>query len=89
MIAGYRVLLSNYRYGDPRLRRVNITLLAYYLTYCVSFFFIFGAFNSQLAVFLGAVGLSVSLNGGVKRKPASVAERRGVPQSQAYAMEVK
>jgi hypothetical protein len=34
------------------------------------FFFVFGALNSQLSVFLGILGLSVSLNGGVCRKKA-------------------
>jgi hypothetical protein len=68
LIGGGRVLYSNYRYGDVKLRRVNTLLLSYYLAYCVSFFFIFGALNSQLCVFLGVCGLSVSLNGGVKRR---------------------
>jgi hypothetical protein len=86
LIAGFRVLNSNYRYGDARLRRINSVLLAYYLAYCVSFFFIFGAFNVQLFSFLGAVGLSVSLNGGVRRKPMTERGRASLPQ--AYAMEV-
>jgi hypothetical protein len=43
-------------------------LLATYLAYCIAFFFIFGALNSELPVFLGFCGLSVSLNGGVKRR---------------------
>jgi hypothetical protein len=68
LFAGYRVLSSNYRYGDAKLRRINTVLLAYYLANCVSFFFIFGALNSQLSVFLGVCGVSVSLNGGVKRR---------------------
>jgi len=77
--AGYRVLSWNYRYGDARLRGVNRTLLAYYLSFCIAFFVIFGAFADQLYVFLGILGLSVSINAGVKRKvaapkPAPVAE---------------
>jgi hypothetical protein len=68
LIAGFRVLSWNRRYGDPRLRRINTTLLAYYITYCISFFFIFGALNTELPIFLGACGLSISLNGGVKRR---------------------
>ncbi len=89
LIAGYRILLSNYRYGDARLRRINTTLLSYYLTYCFTFFFIFGAFNSELSIFLGVVGISVSVNGGVRRKPKFVAERLRAAQPPAYAMEVK
>ena len=68
--AGTKVMYRNYRYGDARLRRVNVTLLSYFLTQCLFFFFVFGAFNSQLSIFLGVLGFSVSLNGGVCRRPA-------------------
>jgi hypothetical protein len=80
LIAGYRVLSCNRRFGDPRLRRINTTLLATFLANCVAFVFIFGALESQLFVFLGICGLSVSLNGGVRRravlKPRPVAVRQ-------------
>lgn len=65
--AGGWVLYSNHRYGDAKLRRVNCVLLSYYVANCICFFFVFGAFNTQLFCFLGAAGLSVSLNGGVQR----------------------
>jgi hypothetical protein len=68
--AGVKVLYWNYRYGDARMRRVNTTLLAYFLTQILFFFFVFGAFNGELFVFLGILGFSVSLNGGVCRRPA-------------------
>ena len=69
---GARVLWSNYRYGDARLRQVNTVLLSSLsLTQCLSFFFfVFGAFNIQLMIFLGTLGFSVSLNGGVCRREA-------------------
>ena len=83
LIGGYRVLYSNYRYGEARLRRINCTLLSTYLAYCISFFFIFGALNSELPVFLGFCGLSVSLNGGVKRRVALKPRPISVPQTLA------
>jgi hypothetical protein len=85
LIGGYRILSWNHRFGDARLRRVNGVLLSYYLTYCFAFFFIFGAFSSELSIFLGVCGLSVSLNGGVKRKAAP--ERKSIPVPQTLAME--
>jgi hypothetical protein len=85
LIAGFRVLSWNCRFGDARLRRINSVLLAYYLAYCVSFFFIFGALNSQLFVFLGTIGFSVSLNGGVKRRAAP--KPKPIPVPQTLAME--
>lgn len=87
LVGGYQVLSRNYRYGDPRLRRINTTFLAYYVSYCFSFFFIFGAFNNQMPIFLGVCGLSVSLNGGVRRKAAVKA--RLIPIRKTLAMEAR
>lgn len=89
LIAGGRVLYFNFRYGEPKLRRVNSVLFSFYLANVVTFFFAFGAFNTQLAVFLGAVGMSVSLNGGVKRKSKLATDRERGFVTQAYAMELR
>lgn len=86
LIAGYQVLHSNFRFGDARLRRVNTLLLSYYLASCVAFVFIFGAFNGQLSFFLGLCGISISLNGGVRRKFASKRAAHPIP-SQTTVME--
>jgi hypothetical protein len=85
LIGGYRVLYANLRFGDARLRLINGVLLSYYLAYCISFFFIFGAFNSELNYFLGICGFSVSLNGGVRRRAAP--KRQPIPAPQTLAME--
>ena len=87
LFAGFRVLYLNYRHGDEQLRRINSVLLSYYLAYAVSFFFIFGAFNSELYVFLGVVGFSVCLNRGVMRKAAVEGVRS--PEQPAYAIELR
>ncbi len=68
--AGVKVLQSNRRHGDPRLKRVNDFLFAYFLVQIFQFFFVFGALDSQFYQFMGLLGLSVALNGGVCRKPA-------------------
>jgi len=70
--AGTKVLYRNYRYGDPALRRVNTLLLAFFVARAVLFLVVFGAFNGELCVFTGLLGLSVSLNGGVARQAAPV-----------------
>jgi hypothetical protein len=85
LIGGYRILSWNRRFGDTRLRPINTVLLAFYVAYTVSFFFIFGAFNSELCVFLGVCGLSVSLNGGVRRRAAP--KRKPIPVQKTLAME--
>jgi hypothetical protein len=45
------VLYWNYRYGDARLRQANMTLFSFFLTQSLFFFFVFGAFSSQLWCF--------------------------------------
>ena len=67
LIAVYRALYFNYRFGDPSLKTINTLLFAYFLARVVSFLFIFGAFDSDLILFCALAGLSVSLNGGVAR----------------------
>jgi hypothetical protein len=55
-----------YRYcrlGDPALRSANAFLLAAFIAKCVVFFFVFGSLYSELFVFMGLIGMAVSLNG--------------------------
>jgi len=67
--ASYRVLLDNWRHGDPELRYVNTFVLAYFLTRLAFFLTIFGSFHHELSAFTGLVAMSICVNGGV-RKPA-------------------
>jgi len=62
-----RVLYLNYRNGYPEYKKLNTFLLAYFSAKTFFFFVIFGGFYSELSVFTGLIGLSVSLNGGVAR----------------------
>ena len=64
LFASIRTLLNNYRHGDPELHHINTFLLAYFVTKTVFFFGVFGSFQGDLAVFVGLIALSVSLNGG-------------------------
>jgi hypothetical protein len=67
LAAGTRVLYLNHRYGDPALYPINAFFLAYFIIQSLFFFAVFGAFNSQLCMFAGLLGMSVSINGGVCR----------------------
>ena len=66
LAASLRALYRNYRFGDPALRRVNAFLLAFFLAKAIFFFSIFGSLHSDLFVFIGLIGFSISLNGGIK-----------------------
>lgn len=70
--ASIRALYLNFRHGDEELRVINRFLFAYFTGNILFFFFAFGAFSYQLCAFTGTIGLSVALNGGICRKPATV-----------------
>jgi len=63
VVASLRYLLHSYRFGDPNLRTVNTFLLAAFIVQVVCYLAIFGNFYTDLPIFVGLIGLSVSLNG--------------------------
>jgi hypothetical protein len=68
LIAAIKVLLQNYRFGDPSLVHLNRFFLVYFIARVLFFLIVYGSFYSDLFLFTGLVGMSVSLNGGVKKK---------------------
>ncbi|MGH7992239.1 MAG: hypothetical protein ACREDQ_01895, partial [Limisphaerales bacterium] len=63
--AGIWAVYHNYRYGDPALQRVNTFLLAAFVGQTIYYIFGFGDFSSDMIIFTGMLGLSVSINNGV------------------------
>lgn len=63
--AGFNVLLKNLRHGNPEVRLLNVFLISSFSAHVLCFITVFGSFYSDLVMFTGLVGLSVSLNGGV------------------------
>lgn len=70
LVAGFRVLQKNYRFGDPTLQRINRFLLAWFSIKIMTFFIIFGSLHGDLLSFVGIVGFSIALNGGVREPVA-------------------
>jgi hypothetical protein len=66
-LAGLRVLYQNYQFGDPAYHKINTFLFVYFLSKVIYFYAVFGSFHTDLPIWLGLLGLSVSLNGGVAR----------------------
>jgi hypothetical protein len=66
LVAGFRVLHKNYLYGDPAYTRINRFLFVYFIVKIIAFIFIYGSFYSDMVIFVGPVGLSIALNGGVR-----------------------
>ena len=77
LAAGIRVVYDNYQFGDPAYHNANTFLFAYFVVKVIFFFAVFGGLSSDLPTFLGLLGLSISLNGGVA-KPAFVPQPKMV-----------
>lgn len=71
LIASFHVLRQNYRFGGEHLKNLNRFLLVYFLVRAIYFIVFFGSFYSDLFLFTGLVGLSVSLNHGVSKRPVT------------------
>jgi hypothetical protein len=78
LVAGVSVLYRNFRYGDPALHNINAFLLAFFVMQSLDFLLIFGAFNGQLYLFTGLLGMSVSLNGGAVQPRRVIARAAGI-----------
>lgn len=77
LVASFKVLWRNFKYGDSDARRINTFLLSYFIGRIIIFLFIFGGFYGDVMLFTGIVGFSVALNGGVA-KPVPVTRPRVV-----------
>ena len=73
LIASVWALRRNRLYGDPALQTVNTFLYAVFLAKIVMFFLVFGSLTSDLPGFVGFIGLSICLNGGIGRPSRQVA----------------
>ncbi len=67
LAASLRVLYHNYRHGDADYHRLNSFLLVYFTVRVIYFFGVFGSFQGELAIFTGLIGLSIAVNGGMRR----------------------
>ncbi len=72
LAAGIKVLNQNYQFGDPAFQTINRCLLAQFVGKAIFFFAIFGSLYSDLPMFTGMLGLSVCINGGMRRGPVPV-----------------
>jgi len=66
-VASLRVLYRNYRYSPPELRSINTFLLSYFIGRLLFYLVFYGKFYLDLMLFTGIIGLSLSLNGGVRQ----------------------
>ena len=83
-----RVLYKNHKYGAPELRTLNTFLFAYAIARVVFFFTVFGSLYSDLALFTGLIGLSISLNAGVA-EPSSETAPQFAFEGEAFEPEPK
>jgi hypothetical protein len=77
------VMYRNFRYSDPALQATNTFLFSSYIVTTLSFYFIAGGLADGTAAFTGLLGLSVSINRGVRRAP--VASAANIPFKVRFA----
>jgi hypothetical protein len=70
--ASLRALYRNYRYSPPELRLTNTFLLSCFTGRLVFYLIFYGEFDLDLMLFTGLIGLSLSLNGGVRKEAAEI-----------------
>jgi O-antigen ligase len=75
LIAGLKVLRHNYLHGNPAFLTINRFLLSFFIAKIIFYIVIFGAFKTDLPFFLGLIGLSICVNGGIAEP-----ERAPVPK---------
>jgi hypothetical protein len=63
IVASFRYLLYHHRFGDPHLKNINTFLLVAFAVHLIFYLFLFGNFYTDLSVFVGLIGFSISLNG--------------------------
>jgi hypothetical protein len=85
IVAATRVLYLNYRHSDPALQTTNTALLAAFITQTIFFLFIGGGFNSDMLKFCGLLGLSISLNGGVRQRVRARRTSPEMPKAGSFA----
>lgn len=76
LVAAGRVLLANYRHGQPEMLLINRFLLAVFWADLIFFLVIFGDLAGDFQRFAGYAALSVALNGGMASAsaPAGVSD---------------
>ena len=86
-VTSIRVLINNLRYGDAEIKNINVFLISLFIGRLVLFVVLFGAIESDFWTFASCVGLSLSVNGGVKT--ATTREPRSIERNSGVASEVE
>lgn len=78
-VSALKVLYKNYRYGDPSIRRMNTFLFSFFVGRLIYFTIFYGQLDLDFVLFVGIVGFSLALNGGVS-KPSTVPVQSIAPE---------
>ncbi len=84
MTASLRVAYCNFRYGDPALRTINTLLWVNLLFLFGRFLFLGGGIADDMMRFIGPLGLSIALNGGVRQPVRAMKPRPEIPKAGSF-----
>jgi O-antigen ligase len=65
-MAAARVIYRNMKYSDPDIKNINTFLFSFFMARLIYFFVFFGGIELDLWLFASIVGISLSVNGGLK-----------------------
>ena len=85
VLVALRVLYLNYRYGELDLKLINSFLFAAFTSRVLIFLLVGGDLSTDMMVFCGLLGLSVSFNGGVRRPVRVIEPARQTPGPNRFA----
>lgn len=78
-VASLKVLYANYRFSSPALKHINIFLISFFVARLFYYVFLYGQYDLDLIIFVGIVGFSIALNGGVRSRKSLMVEEAKQP----------
>jgi hypothetical protein len=79
--AALKVLHANYRYSSNELQSVNTFLISYFVAQLIFYVIFYGQFDLDFYHFVGALGLSIALNGGVRTSLEAAVQETSLNES--------
>lgn len=68
LIAALRAMYRNYRQSDADTKNINTVLFSYFVAQLIYFVLFFGGVETDMWIFASTVGISLTVNGGVKER---------------------
>src|ERR1051325_7354798 len=79
LLSALRAMYRNYKQSEPDIQNINTVLFSYFVAQLIYFIFFFGGVETDLWIFASTVGISLTVNGGL-RQPVTESKTKPVTQ---------